>query len=148
VALNIHSARKPMSDGTSTINVAHQRERLNLQESSPWLLVLLALVPSSFDLNRTWCTNERYTTHKRSLRGSLTSFKSVKDGTSTVNTACQRERLHLHEVSQWLSALIILVPSAFGLKRAWSPTRETTPRRRLSLAIDTCYAIAIGFRPE
>jgi hypothetical protein len=49
----------------------------------------LALVPSTFDLNRIWCTNERYTAHNGSLRGSLTRFTSAADGTSTVNIAYQ-----------------------------------------------------------
>jgi hypothetical protein len=47
------------ADGISTKNVTYQREKLNSQNVSPWLLVFVVLVPSAFEAMKTWCTNER-----------------------------------------------------------------------------------------
>jgi hypothetical protein len=79
----------------STMNESYQREKLNLQEVFPWTSVLIVLVPSAFELNEMRCTSERDATYKSSLRGSLCSFSSTADGPSSVNMACQRERLRL-----------------------------------------------------
>jgi hypothetical protein len=100
----------------SALNALYQREKLNLQEVSPWLLVLDVLVPSVFDLNEMRCTSERDATYKSSLRGSLCSFSSTADGPSSVNMACQREMLLLRETSPWQSMLIMLVLSSFDLR--------------------------------
>lgn len=98
------------------MNASYQREKLNLQKVSPWLLVLDVLVPSVLDLDEMRCTRERDATYKSSLRGSLCSFSSTADGPSSVNMACQRERLHLQETSRRQPMLIMLVLSSFDLR--------------------------------
>jgi len=100
----------------SALNASYQREKINLQEVFPWTSLLIVLVPSALELNEMRCTSERDATYKSSLRSSLCSFSSTADGPSSVNMACQRERLHLQETSRRQPMLIMLVLSSFDLR--------------------------------
>jgi hypothetical protein len=121
----------------STMNESYQREKLNLQEVFPWTSVLIVLVPSAFELNEMRCTSERDATYKSSLRGSLCSFSSTADGPSSVNMACQRERLHLQETSRRQPMLIMLVLSSFDLRS----TKRTNERSNHKMYISGLYLL-------
>jgi len=120
----------------SALNASYQREKLNLQEVLPWTSVLIVLVPSAFELNEMRCTSERDATYKPSLRGSLCSFSSTANG-SSVNMACQRERLHLQETSRRQPKLIILVLSSFDLRS----TQRTNERSNHKMYISSLYLL-------